>query len=361
MTLLDRYLTKRLFFTLVKVAVALLLIVIVVDLLATRQRQIDKYDVPWSMIVEYYVTFAPTVLFKYQAAAIGMLLSGLVVFGRAAQDNEVTAALAGGVSLRRLVRMPLLLALALSAGTFFLCNTLGVEAFRRFERLDNEYFRRFAPGERQGVSWTNLSGTWTAHIRKFNRRALTGEGVIIHSVTPERVQDVQAKRIFWDEQRQQWLLEDGRWFDFERAAQLERTTRITQAAAPFTEPPERLFALDESPEGKSAGALRRDLRLAEGLGMPVQAQWVDYHAKFAQPVLLFIMGLLAVPFAMRVRRGGIAVSFGLSIAVGLAYIFLFFVATGLGHIQQLPPVIAAWLPNVLFLGAGLYLFRKTPT
>jgi len=95
--------------------------------------------------------------------------------------------------------------------------------------------------------------------------------------------------------------------------------------------------------------------------MPVQAQWVDYHAKFAQPALLFIMSLLAVPFAMRVRRGGIAVSFGLSIAIGLAYIFLFFVATGLGHIQQLPPAAAAWLPNALFLGAGLYLFRKTPT
>ncbi|HNR30525.1 MAG TPA: LptF/LptG family permease [Candidatus Hydrogenedentes bacterium] len=361
LTLLDRYLSKRLLFTLAKVVVALLLIVIVVDLLATRRRQIEKYDVPWRMILEYYATFAPTVLFKYQAAAVGMLLSGLIVFGRAAQDNEITAALAGGVSLRRLVRTPLLLAMLLTVGTFFAVDTLGAAAYRRFERLDNEYFRGFSPGARQGVSWTNLSGDWTAHIRQFNRRALTGEGVIIHSVTPELVQDIQARRIYWDETRGKWIIEDGRWFAFDRAAQLERTTRITQIPAPFAEPPDRLFALDESPDGKSAAALRRDLRLAGGLGMPVQAQWVDYHAKFAQPALLFIMLLLAVPFALRVRRGGVAISFGLSIAIGLAYILLFFIATGLGHLQQLPPPVAAWLPSALFLGLGAYLFRKTPT
>lgn len=360
-TILDRYLTRRLLATFIKVAVALVLIVIVIDLLATRRRQIDKYDVPWRMIAEYYAAFIPIVLFKYQAAAISMLLSGLIVFGRCAQDNELTAALASGISLRRIVRMPLFLAAALAVGAFFVSDTAGVAAFRRFDQLDKEYFRRFAPGERQGVSWTNLSGDWTAHIHKFNRRALTGEGIIIHAVSPERIEDIQARRIYWEPESRRWMLENGRWFRFDRIAQTEETTRITQGPAPFSEPPERLFALDEPPDAKSTALLRHDLNQAVGLGMPVQAQWVDYHAKFAQPALLLIMMGIAVPFALRVRRGGVAISFGIAIALGMAYIFLFFITAGLGHMQQLPAPVAAWAPNVLFLAGAFHLFRKTPT
>ena len=360
-TLLDRYFSKRLLGTVVRAAVALALIVIVIDLLTARRRQIEKYDVPLEQILEYYAAFVPIVLFKYQAAAVSLLVSGLLVFGRAAQDNEITAALAGGIGLRRLACAPLLLALALSVGAFFVSDSLGVAAYQRFDRLDKEYFRRFAPGERQGISWTNLSGGWTAHIGKFNRRALTGEDIIVHAVTPQWVQDIQAGRIFWDPERAQWMLENGRWFVFDRKGQVEKTTRITQLAAPFTEPPERLFALDLPPDAKTAAELRRDLHLAQGLGMPVQAQWVDYHAKFAQPALLFIMALLAIPFAVRVRRGGVAISFGISVAIGLGYVFVFLVAMGLGHIQKLPPLAAAWLPNVLFFALGLILLRRTPT
>lgn len=360
-TTLDRYLSRRLLATYVKVLLALVCLVIVIDLLATRRRDIDRYDVPWAMVAEYYATFVPTILFTYQAAAVAMLVTGLVILGRAAQDNEVTAALAGGVSLWRLVRWPLLIAGALSVAAFFVADHAGTAAFQRFHRIDQEYFRRFSQDRRAGASWTNLSGDWTAHVEKFNRAALTGEGVIIHDVNEDRVRDIRARRIFWEPDRREWMLERGRWFDFDRATNEERVARISQRPAPFDEPPERLFALEEPPEAKPAAVLRRDLHEARGLGMPVEAQWVDYYSKFAQPGLILIMALLAIPFAMRVRRGGVAISFGIAVAVGLAYVFIFFVSTGLGHLQQLPPLVAAWAPNLLFLVAGLYLLRKTPT
>ena len=359
--ILDRYLSRRMLTAYVQVAVALVLLVIVIDLLATRRRVIDKYDVPWGMVLQYYLAFAPTIFFKYQAAALSMLVAGLVVFGRAAQDNEVTAVLASGVSLRRFIRFPALLAALLAVGVFLLGDTVGAAAFARYHRIDQEYFRRFSEDARAGVSWTNLSGNWTAHVRKFNRAALTGEGVIIHQMDADRVQDIQARRILWDPEQERWLLEDGRWFVFDTALNEERTTRITQMAAPFTEPPRRLFALDEPPDAKPAAQLRRDLAEAGGLGMPVQAQWVDYHLKFSQPALVFVMLLLAVPFALRVRRGGLAIGFGVAITIGLAYVLVFFVSSGLGHLQKLPPLAAAWGPNVLFLGLGLYLLRRSPT
>ena len=360
-TILDRYFTRRLIATYLKVAITLVGVVILVDLLATRQREIEKYEVPWSVVVRYYLAFGPSVLFKFQAAAVSMLVAGLIVVGNAAQNNEVVASLAGGISLYRLLRAPILVAALLAVGVFVLGNTLGTRAFAEYNRLEREYFSRFEQERRAGVSWTNLSGDWTAHAGQFNRVALTGQDVIIHDIQEGRVQDIRAGRIFWDPDRNQWLLEDGRWFSFDPATNEERTARITQCPAPFTETPAQLFALETPPDAKSTGQLRHDLLAAEGLGMPVASQWVDYHIKFAQPALIFVMLLLAIPFALLVRRGGIAISFGVAIGIGIAYIFCFFIFTGLGHIQQLPPIVAAWAANILFFAGALYLLWKTPT
>ncbi len=95
--------------------------------------------------------------------------------------------------------------------------------------------------------------------------------------------------------------------------------------------------------------------------MPVGKMRVDYQTKFAQPALCFVMIFLAIPFAMKIRRGGLAVSFGLSIAIAMVYMVVHIVAVSLGHSGRLPPVVAAWLANAVFFATGLILFLRTPT
>ena len=131
--------------------------------------------------------------------------------------------------------------------------------------------------------------------------------------------------------------------------------------APITESPEDLFALEEPADTKSAATLLADIRRAETRGVPVQSPWTDLYAKFSQPALCFVIIGLAIPFAIRIRRGGLAIGFGVSIAIGLTYLVLFRISMSLGHAGRLPPPVAAWLANFMFLALGLVLIRKTPT
>ena len=70
---------------------------------------------------------------------------------------------------------------------------------------------------------------------------------------------------------------------------------------------------------------------------------------------------LAIPFAIRLRRGGLAISFGASLAIALTYLVVFSAAIALGHAGHLNPVTAAWFANALFFATGLVLFFRTPT
>ncbi len=362
MTTLDRYLLKRMVSALAKALVALVLLFVLIDLLTHRRDNIVKHDIPWYIVFEYYAAFTPQILCKFQIAALATLVSGLLVLGHTAQDNEVTAALAGGISLWRFLRMPILVGLGLAVSVFAMSETAGTFAARQAMRIEETYFAKSPLAARRGVSWANLSGGWTCHIDKFNRLALTGEDVVIYAFREDAHEQIEAGRIFWSPDQEEWLLEDGRWVVFEPDADLVRTHgRITQRPAPFSETPEELFALDRPPETKTAHRLAAEITKAERRGMPVGRLWVDYHAKFSQPALSFVMLWLAIPFAMRVRRGGLAISFGLSIAIALAYLALSGFGMLLGYAERLYPPVAAWLANGLFFAIGVTLFRRTPT
>lgn len=366
MTLLDRYLAKRLFATLLKTLSAFVLLYVLIDLLTARQSSIEKYDIPWNIVLQYYAAHVPTFMFKFQALALALLVATLIVLGKCAQDNEITALLAGGVGLARIARTPILVALFLAAAVFAFENTLGADFAERADQIEREYFRRFSANAGEGPSWTGLGDQgWTCHILYFNPVALTGKDVFIHAFTEDGMEEIRANRIYWDPDRNTWMLEDGRWISEHRdpaAPTGEDVTRnvvrITQREAPFAESPETLFALADPPETKSVARLYKDLRHAESMGVPAAASWVAFHTKFSRPALCFVIVWLAIPFALQIRRGGLFISFGASIALGLAYVMLFVVSAGLGAIGLLPPFLAAWFATVVFMVAGLALFRR---
>ncbi|GMV91094.1 MAG: hypothetical protein AMXMBFR82_08720 [Candidatus Hydrogenedentota bacterium] len=358
MKTLDRYLFWRMTWTLFRAVFALVAIYVLIDLLTHREIDILKYNVPYDVVVRYYIAFIPQIL--YRIAPFAVLITGLLVLGDAAQNNEITAVLAGGISLRRLVFMPLAVCLAFAVALFAFNESVGAIAAREANRIDENYFSQSPEFQRKGVSWANLSEKWTCHIDKFNRIALTGEGVLLHADEGDVFEQVEARRIYWDETLNQWILEDGRWYTISGDREA-KGRRIRQESAPFSESPDELFALEQPMETKTSGELMSEILSAEKRAIPASSLWVDYHAKFSQPALSFVMIWLAIPFAMRVRRGGLGISFGISIVIAIAYLLVFSVTMSLGHAGRLSPPVAAWLANTLFFAVGAFLFWRTPT
>jgi len=80
---------------------------------------------------------------------------------------------------------------------------------------------------------------------------------------------------------------------------------------------------------------------------------VDYHSKIAFPFASFIIVLFGVPFSSNKRRGGVAVEFGISIAVTFIYLGFMKTSQVFGYNGDLNPFLTAWLANLIFLAAGL--------
>jgi lipopolysaccharide export LptBFGC system permease protein LptF len=74
-----------------------------------------------------------------------------------------------------------------------------------------------------------------------------------------------------------------------------------------------------------------------------------------------VMAILAVPFALSMGRRGSLAGIGTAIGLAIAYWVVEGVFAAMGNVNTLPPMLAAWSPDLLFGMAGAYMLLRTPT
>ena len=71
-----------------------------------------------------------------------------------------------------------------------------------------------------------------------------------------------------------------------------------------------------------------------------------------------MLTLVGIPLAIRKRRGGIPLSITIAIGISFLYLLTFGLSRSLALSGALPPVLGAWLANLLFSLFGIYLMLR---
>ena len=85
----------------------------------------------------------------------------------------------------------------------------------------------------------------------------------------------------------------------------------------------------------------------------------EYYKNFAFPFSCIIFGLLGVPAGMTFRRTGRLGGFALGLFLGTGYYFLLFVGDYLAASGRVPPVWAAWMPNLVMLLITVWIIKQS--
>jgi len=129
----------------------------------------------------------------------------------------------------------------------------------------------------------------------------------------------------------------------------------------FNEPPNYFKKEVVQSSEMSYSELKNYIHDLQQSGFDVVRLKVQLHKKFAFPVIVLVMAVLAVPFSVSAgKRGAIA---GVAVAAGIAVVYLSVsgLFEAMGNVSQLPPVLAAWSPDLIFGLVGGYLILKVPT
>ena len=126
----------------------------------------------------------------------------------------------------------------------------------------------------------------------------------------------------------------------------------------FDRPFQKRRSLEKNELDMSLAELRQNLKKGGFSKKMTLEMGIEVHRRFAMPFACFIFAIVAVPLGIQNRRSGKAAGFSLSIITLLVYYILQSLGKSLGEKSLLPLALAVWLPNIIFLSGGIYLFVK---
>ncbi len=323
-----------------------------------------KNDIEMSTMLDYLFHLAPKLI--YDVTPIGILVSSLICFGILTKHNEVTAFKAGGVSLYRLAAPVLVVSLAISGTLFAFDHYYIPEANRRQERLRAEIKKKpVATYLRSDRQWVYGQGSRIYNFHFLDPKSAVMSRVNVYELNPSNFQlvnQVSAQRATWDRAAGTWTFQNGMSKEAGRTFDNYRQFFGQSASFPqLTEPPSWFSKEEKEYKEMNFKELGRYISELKASGLETTPLRVQYYKKFAVPLFAFIMAVLSIPFAFLAGNKGTMAGVGISFAIAIAYWSINTVFEQIGDLNQLPPAMAAWSPDAIFLLAGLYLMARMRT
>jgi lipopolysaccharide export system permease protein len=332
------------------------------------------------------------VQFVFWSFPIAALLATIFTIQPMTVHREVMAAKAGGISFRRLVAPLLLSGFFLTGIGLALAEViphtnarsaeLRGDRDRRQGWLSNFLYitdsgeslsaRRLTVNDGRMMSVVLLTRTDSVHAVEPAQPEEGTEGVQRGEVgigadgpeadvrSGETRTHIMAETAFWTEE-DGWTLQDGyrRILRDAGAEQFEQFSLLPYP--PLTERPEDLVETVRHEDEMTRDQLKAlASRVTRSGGDPGRME-VKREQRLAIPVATLVIILFGAPLATSSKRGGAAFGVGLSLATTILYLVLFRVSGAMGYAGLLTPVMAAWLPNLIFLVGGLLLMIRVRT
>ncbi len=87
---------------------------------------------------------------------------------------------------------------------------------------------------------------------------------------------------------------------------------------------------------------------------------LEYHKRIAMSFASFILTLIGVSLSSKKTKGGMGLHLGIGLALSFSYILFQTIASTFAVNGNVPPVVAVWIPNILYAFIAFYLYQKAP-
>ncbi|HKB24031.1 MAG TPA: LPS export ABC transporter permease LptG [Methylomirabilota bacterium] len=357
--IIDRYLVREFVtFMAVGLAVAAALFV-VIDLLQTLDRYL-RVKPPLLYILEHFAYRLPPAL--HDGLPVIMLVATIFLFLTLSRYHELTAMKAAGLSLYR-VSLPILgigVVVAAAAGLFQELVLPGLN--EHGDEVDRVKIRGQAPRHLQSRQrlWVRSSDTRFYRIELLHPGTNDMYGVTILEVDKDfRLTDrLDARRAHWTPAG--WEFSEGALREVRPDGQVQ-TVPFVWTALDIKEEMEDFIRIQKPITSMSYRELKEYIGQLEAAGFQARKYLVELYSKLSFPLVNLVMVLVAIPFALQSPRHGRLFGVGLAVAIMAGYLVVHYVALAFARADLLPPLLAAWTANVIFLGIGVSLLLRART
>lgn len=357
---LDRYIIAKFLGTYFFAIALIISIAVVFDV----NENLDKFmgnNAPISAIIfEYYLNFIP--YFSNLFSPLFVFIAVIFFTSKLAENSEIIAMFSTGMSFKRLMR-PYMISAALIA---ILTYILGAYIIPRGSetRLDfeNQYKKKKKVEYVRNVQMEVAEGV-IAYIDRYEDYNKTGYRFSLDKFENKKlVSHLTARSIVYDslaENKNQWKIRD--YMIRELKGKREVITNGTQMDTIIAMQPRDFLISKGQQETMTSPELKAYVDRQKQRGFANTKEFeIEYHKRIAISFASFILTTIGLALSSRKVKGGMGLHLGIGLALSFSYILFQTVSATFAVNANMPPVIAVWIPNVLYAFIALYLYRKAP-
>lgn len=322
-------------------------------------QYITKYGASLASVTKLFIYSLPNIVVL--TFPMSMLLASLLAFGRLSAASEITAMKSGGLSFYRLSIPVFIVAFFVSIFAVAF-NELVVPAANT--AYNNTVFyeiqKNTTPKSQDHIIIKDVnSGNMSrlTYARKFDEATNTMVGVSIEEFDNQRLVRIEnAEKAVW--KTDHWVMYHGTIYDMGTEGNLERSMRFEEQVMPVDKGPRAIAREQKKPEEMTIRELKQQISVLQREYVKSSTYEVELHQRIAIPMASLVFALIGTPLGLSPHRSSSSTGLGLSIVIIFVYYIIMAVSTALGQGGAVPAVLAAWMPNIIGIIAGVYLVRR---
>lgn len=357
---LDWYIIRKFIGTYIFSIVLIISIALVFDFNENLSK-FTKYHAPWRAIVfDYYANFIP--YYSNLFSPLFVFIAVIFFTSKLAGNSEIIAMLSSGVSFRRLMRPYMISCVLIASVTFYLNSFViphGTVIRQNFESL---YRNSKKNTSAENVQLQVGKGT-VAYIQHYDDRYKRGYGFSLDKFEGKKlVSHMTAMEIQYDtiaDAKYHWKATN--WKTRTLVGLRERiVTGDVKDTAILMEPTDLVYSKGQQETFTSPELLDYiSKQTSRGSGNVVQYE-VEFHKRIAMSFSSFILTIIGLSLSARKRKGGMGLYLGIGLGLSFGYIMLQTVSSTFAINAGTPPVLAAWIPNLIFAFIAYFCYRHAP-
>ena len=357
---IDRYIIGKFIGTYIYSIILIISISIVFDVNENLAKFTTNHAPLRAIVFDYYANFVP--YFANLFSPLFVFIAVIFFTSKLAGNSEIIAMLACGMSFKRLLRPYMISAALISILNF----TLGAYVIPKGTVIRHD-FESLYKNNKKNTSASNVQlqvGKGViAYIQQYDDVSKSGYGFSLDKFENKKlVSHMTANVIKYDtisDSRYQWRAVNYKIRTLKgMREQIKSGTEIDTMI--MMEPMDLVFSKGQQETFTSPELLRYISKQKDRGSSNVVQYEVEYHKRIASCFASFILTVIGASLSARKRKGGMGLYLGIGMALSFSYILLQTVSSTFAINADTPPVLAAWIPNLLYFAIAYYCFKKAP-
>ena len=342
-------------------SIALIISISIVFDVNENLAKFTEYHAPLSAIVfDYYANFIP--YFANLFSALFVFIAVIFFTTKLAGNSEVIAMLSAGISFKRLLRPYMMSCVFLSALSYYLSAYVIPHGTVIRQNFESMYKNKKKNTSAENVQLQVAPGV-IAYIQHYDNNMKRGYGFCLDKFQEKKlVSHLTATDVQYDtisDSKYHWTLSNWKLRQL-KGLREHITSGARKDSVIQMEPTVLVYSKGQqetltSPELKDYISKQID----RGSGNVVQYQ-VEYYKRIASSFASFILTIIGASLSARKRKGGMGVYLGIGLALSFGYILFQTISATFAINAGFSPMLAAWMPNIVFAIIAFVCYRKAP-